>query len=62
MFNSIFDELIEGKYFTRSNRFQESSNVKYFKEIKLMKSLQVKAVWYLESKRASVIDLFCEYT
>ena len=62
MFNSIFDELIEGKYFTRSNRFQESFNVKYFKEIKLMKSLQVKAVSYLESERASVIELFCEYT
>ena len=27
MFNSIFDELIEGKYFTRNNRFQE-----FFKE------------------------------
>ena len=32
MFNSIFDELIEEKYFTRNNRFQEFFNVKYFKE------------------------------
>ena len=50
MFNSIFDKLIEGKYFTRSNRFQESFNGKYFKEVKRMKSLQVKTVSYLESK------------
>ena len=50
MFNSIFNELIERKYFTRNNRFQESFNVKYFKKIKRLKSLQVKAVSYLEPK------------
>ena len=50
MFNSIFDELIEGKYFTRNNRFQEFFNVKYFKEIKRLKSLQVNAVSCLEPK------------
>ena len=32
MFNSIFDELKEVKYFTRNNRFQELFNVKYFKK------------------------------
>ena len=59
---SIFDELKEVKYFTRNNRFQESFNVKYFKEIKRLKSLQVKAVSYLEPKRTSMMKLFCEYT
>ena len=62
MFNSIFDELIGGKYFKRNNRFQESFNVIYFKEIKRLKSLQVKAVSYLEPKRVSTMKLFCEYT
>ena len=50
LMNSIFDELKEGKYFTRSNRFQGSFNVKYFKEIKRFKGLQVKSVPYLEPK------------
>ena len=40
-------------YFTRNNRFQEPFNVKYLKEIKRLKSLQVKAVSYLEPKQAS---------
>ena len=62
MFNSIFDELKEVRYFTRNNRFQEPLNVKYFKEIKCLKSLQVKAVSYLEAKQASMMELFCEYT
>ena len=31
MFNGIFDELKEVKYFTRNNRFQEPFNVKYLK-------------------------------
>ena len=62
MFHSIFDELIGGKYFTRNNRFQESFNVIYFKEIKRLKSLQVKVVSYLEPKRVSTRKLFCEYT
>ena len=33
MFNSIFDELKEVKYFTRNNRFQDSFHVKYFQRI-----------------------------
>ena len=42
------------------NRFQESYNVKYFKVIKRLKSLQ-KGEAYLEPKRASMMELFCEY-
>ena len=50
MFNSMFDELKEVKHFTRNNRSQESLNVKYFKEIKRLKSLQLKAGPHLEPK------------
>ena len=46
MFNSMFDE---------------SKEVKYFKEIKRLKSLQ-KAEAYLEPKQASMMELFYEYT
>ena len=53
MFNSTFDELKEVKY------FKESYYVKYFKE---MKRLQVKAEAYLEPKRVSTMEPFCEYT
>ena len=60
MFNSMFDELKE-KVPYRNNRFQESYDVKYFKEIKRLKSLQ-KAEAYLEPKEASMMELFCEYT
>ena len=42
------------------NRYQESSNVKYFKVIKRLKSLQ-KAEAYLEPKRASMTESFCKY-
>ena len=45
MFNSMFDELKE-KVPYRNNRFQEPYDVKYFKEIKPLKSLQ-KAEAYL---------------
>ena len=45
----------------RSNRFQECYYVKYFKEIKRLKSL-LKAEAYLEPKQASMMELFCEYT
>ena len=63
MLNSIFDELKEVKYPTRNNRFQESFNVKCFKEKKKrLKSLQLKAVPHLEPKRASMMEVFCEYT
>ena len=55
MFNNIFDELKEVKCF-KNNRFQESY-VKYFKEIKRLRSLQ-KAEAYLEPKRASALELF----
>ena len=44
----MFDEL-KNKVLYRNNRFQESYNVKYFKEIKRLKSLQ-KAEVYLEPK------------
>ena len=62
MFNSIFDELKEGKYFTRSNRFRGSFNVKYFKEIKRFQGLQVKSVSHLKPKQTSKMELLCEYT
>ena len=38
MFNSIFDQLKEVKYFARNNIFQGLFNVKYFKEMKRLKS------------------------
>ena len=43
------------------NRVPGSDNVKYFKIMKRLKSLQ-KAGAYLEPKQASVMELFCEYT
>ena len=58
MFSSKFDELKEVKDFTKNNRFQESFNVKFFKEMKRLKSLQLKAVSYLEPKRASMMERF----
>ena len=54
----MFDEL---NFKNRFNRFQGSYNVKYFKEIKRLKSLQ-KAEAYLEPKQASMMEFFCEYT
>ena len=36
----MLDELKEVKCFKKNNRFQVSYNVKYFKEIKRLKSLQ----------------------
>ena len=59
MFNSIIDELKEVNYLKRNNRFQESYNVKYFKEIKWLKNLQ-KAEAYLEPKQASTMNLYYE--
>ena len=61
MFNSIFDQLKEVKYFKKKNIFQEFYNVKYFKEIKRLKNLQ-RAEAYLEPKQASMMKLFCKYT
>ena len=40
----------EVKYFKKNNRFQEPYNVKYFKEMKRLKSLQ-KAETYLEGRK-----------
>ena len=57
----MFDELKEVKLLLKNNKFQESYNVQYLKEIKRLKSLQ-KAEVYLEPKRASTVELFCEYT
>ena len=45
----------------KNNRFQEFYNVKYFKEIKHLKSIQETEA-YLETKRASTMGIFCEYT
>ena len=39
---------------------KDHNNVKCFKEMKRSKSLQ-KAETYLELKRASMMELFCEY-
>ena len=51
----MFNELKEVKY------FKEITDLKsHFKEIKRSKSLQ-KAEAYLEPKRASTMELFCEY-
>ena len=62
MFNSMFDELKDvRKVLQRNNRFQESYNVKYFKEIKCLKSPQ-KAEAYLEPKQAFSMEFFYEYT
>ena len=43
------------------NRFRKSYNVKYFKVTKCLKRLQ-KTETYLESKSASMMEPFCEYT
>ena len=51
----MFDELKE------LTDFNESYNLKYFKEIKCLESLQ-KAEAYLEPKGVSTMELFYEYT
>ena len=56
----MFDELKKVRYLKKNKRFQEPLNVKYFKEIKRLKSLQ-KAEVYLEPKIASTMELFCEH-
>ena len=40
--------------------FDVLTEVKYFKEMKGLKSLQVKAETYLKPKRATMMKLFCE--
>ena len=57
MFNSMFDQLKDVKYFKKNNSFQESYDVKYSKEIKRLKSLQ-KEEAYLVSKRAFTTAFF----
>ena len=61
MFNCMFDELKEVKYFKEITDLKKYYNVKYFREIKRLKSLQ-KAEAYLQLKQASIMELFCEYT
>ena len=64
MFKSMFDELKEVKYLKEVTDFKNVIMyviVKYFKEIKRLKSL-LKAEAYLEPKQASMMELFCEYT
>ena len=56
----MFDEL-KKEITDRNNRFEESYYVKYFKEIKHLKSLQ-KSEACLEPERTSTMELFCEYT
>ena len=46
------------KVLQRNHRFQESYNVKKFKVIKRLKSLQVKAETTVEPKRESTVELF----
>ena len=41
--------------------FDELKEVKYFKEIKILKSFQ-KVEAYLEPKRISGMEFFCQYT
>ena len=63
MFNTMFDEQKEAKYFKEITDFK-SYSVKHFKEIKRFKSLQ-KAEAYIESKYAkqvSTMKLFYEFT
>ena len=48
------------KVLYRNNRFPEFYNVKQFKEIKSLESLQ-KAEAFLEPKWASTMEPFCEY-
>ena len=57
MFNGMFDELKEVKYFKEITIMY---NVKYFKEIKRLENLQ-KAKAYLEPKQTSTMELSCEY-
>ena len=56
----MLDELKEVKHFKEVTVLIESDNVKYFKEIKRSQSLQ-KAEAHLGPKRASTMELFCEY-
>ena len=61
----MFDELKEVKYIQGITNFRSlivtSYNVKYFKERKRLKNLRKKEA-YLEPKRATTMELFCEYT
>ena len=51
----------ESKVPNRNNRFQEPYDVKYFNEIKRLRSLQ-KAEAYLEPKQASMMEPFWQLT
>ena len=63
MLNSMFDELKEEITLKKSQILRVLNNViKRHEEIKRLESLLVKAEAYLESKRASKMELFCEYT
>ena len=53
----MFDELKEVKYLKEITDFK-SLITKNFKEIELLKSLQVKTEVYLERKRASTVEIF----
>ena len=58
MFNIMFDKLKEVKYFEEMTDFKNLyCNLKYFKEIKRLQSLQ-KADGYLEPKQVSMMGFF----
>ena len=58
MFNSIFDELKEVKYFTEiDNRFPESYDVKYF-NFELSPSKKICVVCFIESPLKVMKNVF----
>ena len=57
----MFDELKEVKHFKKITHFRSLIMQNTFKKIKRLKSLQ-KVEACLEPKRASAMELFCEYT
>ena len=61
MLNALWTKKEELSQLTRDAAELQDSYVKYFKEIKRLKSLQ-KAEAYLEPNRASTMELFLEYT
>ena len=61
MLNALWTKKEELSQLTRDAAELQDSYVKYFKEIKRLKSLQ-KAEAYLEPNRPSTMELFLEYT
>ena len=70
-FFNVFKRILASKYCLRLEStplmikfltacFDELEDVKCIKKIKTLMSLQVKAEAYLETKRVSMMELFCE--